>query len=231
MLCKADYAASVKPILPSLPTMPRLRKQLQMMKRLSLLSNTRIVAPGILVWVLPPRLPYGIMRFTYYWMGKEFLMARREPEDQKLVALRSSRNLNARPERVTDAGFLASPFFDARDLLQVKYEMIRRVQVDGIPVSHAAAAFGFSRPSYYQAAEAVEAEGLAGLLAERPGPRRAHKLTDEVIAFVLEQLAAGAAERPRELVDEIEARFGVRAHARSIERAVMRSSASKRGKR
>lgn len=159
------------------------------------------------------------------------LMPKNVPEDQKLVALRSYRNLNVRPERVVDEAFLASPFFDARDLLQVKYEMIRRVQVDGIPVSHAAAAFGFSRPSYYQAAAALEAEGLVGLLAERPGPRRAHKLTDEIVDFILEQLASGAAERPRELADAIEARYGVRAHARSIERAVMRSSASKRSDR
>lgn len=154
---------------------------------------------------------------------------RRSVEDPKVAVLRSQRNLNARPERVVDEAFLASPFFDARDLLQVKYEMIRRVQVDAAPVSRAALAFGFSRPSYYQAAAAFEAEGLVGLLAQRPGPRRAHKLTNEIVEFVLAQLAAGAAERPRELVGAIEARYGVRAHARSIERAVMRSSASKRG--
>lgn len=158
-------------------------------------------------------------------------MSMKVPEDQKLVALRAYRNLNVRPERVTDDSFLASPFFDSRDLLQVKYEMIRRVQVDGIPVSHAAAAFGFSRPSYYQAAAALEAEGLVGLLPERPGPRRAHKLSDEIVEFILEQLAAGSAERPRELAEVIEARYGVRAHARSIERAVVRFSASKSGDR
>ena len=158
-------------------------------------------------------------------------MSGRAGEDPKVLALRAARCLNARPERVVDAAFSASPFFDARDLLQVKYEMIRRVQVDGVPVSHAAAAFGFSRPSYYQAAGALEAAGLAGLLPERPGPKRAHKLTDEVIAFVVEQIEAGAAKRPRELLEQIEVRFGVRAHARSVERAVMRSHASKRGER
>ena len=61
--------------------------------------------------------------------------------------------------------------------------MVRRVRVDGEPVSRSAAAFGFSRPSFYQAAAAVDADGLAGLVPARPGPRRAHKLTDEVVAF------------------------------------------------
>jgi len=158
-------------------------------------------------------------------------MARRAPEDPKVAALARERSLNARPERVVDAAFVASPFFDARDLVQVKYELVRRVQVDGMSVTRAVEAFGFSRPSYYAAAEALEREGLAGLLAERPGPRRAHKLDEEVIAFVLEQLALGAAARPRELVAAIESRFGVRVHARSIERAVMRAVAPKTGSR
>ena len=48
----------------------------------------------------------------------------------------------------------------------------------------AAAAFGFSRPSYYEAAAAVDRDGLGGLVPAKPGPRRAHKLTDEVIAYV-----------------------------------------------
>ena len=154
-------------------------------------------------------------------------MARRALEDPKIAALARERSLNPRPERVVDAAFVASPFFDARDLVQVKYELVRRVQVDGVSVTRAAGAFGFSRPSYYSAASALEREGLAGLLAERPGPRRSHKLDEEVVAFVLEQLAAGAAARPRELVAAIEARFGMRVHARSIERAVMRATAPK----
>ena len=158
-------------------------------------------------------------------------MAREAREDPKVVALKAARCLNARPERVVDQGFLASPFFDARDLLQVKYEMIRRVQVDGLPVSHAAEAFGFSRPAYYQAAGALEAAGLVGLLPRRPGPKHASKLTEEVVEFVLQRLATGAASRPRELIDEIQARFGIKAHARSVERAVMRARAPKSGQR
>ena len=70
-------------------------------------------------------------------------------------ALRESRCLNPRPEQVTDEAFLAEEFFDARDTVQVKYEIVRRVTVDGAPVTAAAAAFGYSRPSYYQAAAAL----------------------------------------------------------------------------
>src|SRR6478672_4805609 len=103
--------------------------------------------------------------------------------DPKIETLRAERTLNPHPEQVVDEAFGGSEFLDARDLVQVKYEMVRRVRVDGQPVSRSAAAFGFSRPSYYEAAAAVDAGGLAALVPARPGPRRAHKLTEEVVAF------------------------------------------------
>ncbi len=72
--------------------------------------------------------------------------------DPKVAALRIMRTLNPHPEAVRDPAFTQSDlFFDPRDLLQVKYEMLRRVLVEGQPVSSTAAAFGFSRPSFYAA--------------------------------------------------------------------------------
>ena len=158
-------------------------------------------------------------------------MARRRDEDPKVEALRAQRSLNPRPEAVTDEEFASSEFLDPRDLVQVKYEMVRRVQLEGAPVTGTAKAFGFSRPSLYDAVAAVEAEGLAGLVPARPGPRRAHKLTDEVVAFVEAQLAGDASLRPRELVEAIEARFAIRVHPRSIERALVRDRHPKSGGR
>ena len=97
-------------------------------------------------------------------------MASGRGEDPKVAALREARALNPRPEAVTDEAFAAGGFLDARDIVQVKYEMVRRVNVDGRPVSEAAASFGFSRPSWYAAAAALDEGGLPGLLRARPGP-------------------------------------------------------------
>jgi transposase len=148
-------------------------------------------------------------------------MARRR-EDPKVEALRAERSLNPRPEAVRDQAFLGSEFLDARDIVQVKYEMVRRVRVDGEPVSHSAAAFGFSRPSFYEAAAAIDTGGLAALVPARPGPRRAHKLNDEVVAFAHAQLEAEPSLRSVDLVTLIEERFGIRVHPRSVERALAR---------
>ncbi len=71
-------------------------------------------------------------------------MARRVG-DGKANELAASRTLNPRPEAVVDEGFRSAEFFDARDLVQVKYEMVRRVEADGLAVSAAAGGFGFSR--------------------------------------------------------------------------------------
>lgn len=153
----------------------------------------------------------------------------RQRQDPKVAALRAERSLNPRPEDVADEAFGASEFFDARDLVQVKYEMVRRVRVDGVPVSRSAAAFGFSRPSFYQAAAAVDAHGLAGLVPARPGPRRAHKLTDEVVEFARRAREDDPALRPADLAGLIAGRFGVSVHPRSVERALARVREPKSG--
>lgn len=147
-------------------------------------------------------------------------MSRRQ--DAKREALRETGALNLRPELVTDPLFLGHEFFDRRDLMQVKYEMLRRVQVDGLSITEAAKAFGFSRPSFYQAQALFAERGLPGLIRRRPGPQQASKLSDEVVAFLEEQLALDALLRAPALAERILERFGFTVHPRSVERALRR---------
>ena len=85
-----------------------------------------------------------------------------------------------------------------------------------------AAAFGLSRPSFYEARTAWQREGLAGLLPKKRGPRRGHKLTPEVVAFLERRRAEDAHVSAASLVREVEQRYGVRVHPRSVERALRR---------
>jgi transposase len=149
----------------------------------------------------------------------------RRIEDPKVAALRETRCLNPHPEAVTDERFISSDFFDPRDLTQVKYEMVRAVREEQMPVTVAAVGFGLSRQSYYQAAAALDEGGLPALVPAKPGPKGGHKLTDEVCAFAEETLAADPSLRAADLVDMIVRAFGVRVHARSIERALARRRA------
>jgi transposase len=142
--------------------------------------------------------------------------------DPKEAALRATRTLNPRPEAVVDEVFIASPFCDPRDLVQVKYEMVRRVRVDRVPVARAARAFGFSRQVYYDAAAALDAGGPAALAPGKPGPKGPRKLTDEVMQRVEEHLVANPSARSVDLAQLVEEEFGARVHPRSVERALAR---------
>jgi transposase len=145
------------------------------------------------------------------------------PRQDKASVLRRHHALNPRPHAVVDAAFASgNPFFDARDVVQVKYEMLRRVREDGAPVSRAAADFGFSRPSYYQTQAAFEAEGLPGLVPQRPGPKRAHKLAEQVMDRLEAALEAEPALNSAQLAQLLEQELGLRVHRRSIERALSR---------
>jgi transposase len=155
-------------------------------------------------------------------------MARRA-RDGKAEELAASRTLNPRPEAVVDQGFRSAEFFDARDLVQVKYEMVRRVEADGVSVGAAAGAFGFSRQSYYSAVRALADEGLAGLVPAKPGPRGASKLTDEVLDHLERLRQADPGLGAAALAAAVAERFGVTVHRRSIERALARREAATRG--
>ena len=161
---------------------------------------------------------YGIIILTHNADRKEVPMAKPQRTDPKEKALRDCGALNTHP--VVDALFSGNDFFDSRDLVQVKYEMLRRVQKEGESVSRAAASFGFSRPSFYKTFGEFHREGVPGLLPRKRGPRRRHKLTAEVLAFV-EGFWTG--EHPMgipALLDKVEKHFGIRVHRRSLERAL-----------
>lgn len=150
-------------------------------------------------------------------------MPPRRPRDAKADALRQRGSLNPRPQAVRDPLFAGGEFFDPRDLVQVKYEMVRRVRVDGQAVSHSAQVFGFSRPAFYHAQSALADGGLPALVPKKPGPRRAHKLSVEVMEFLTQSLSDEPALRARELAERVRARFGRAVHPRSIERAFKRA--------
>lgn len=137
---------------------------------------------------------------------------------QKRETLRRHGTLNPRPETVTHPLFQDSEFFDPEDLLQVKYEMLRQVQIEANSISDSARAFGFSRPSFYQAQSVFQREGIVGLFPRKRGPQRGHKLTDEMMEFIAQQRSQDPSLSPQQLAQAVQKRFQVQVHPRSIER-------------
>ena len=164
----------------------------------------------------------GLTLLSVYVCNKTS-MAKRPPDDPKVAALRAAGALHPRPQSVRDQAFVNDDdFFDSRDRVQVKYEMLRRHRVDGRPVSQVAETFGVSRQAFYVADQAFQEKGIPGLLPRSRGPRRNHKCTEEVLDFV-ERWHAGQDVRGRETPAEaVRRHFGITVHPRSLDRALAR---------
>ena len=145
-----------------------------------------------------------------------------DQKNAKNKALWEHGSLNPSPQKVTDEVFAGNEFFDPCDIVQVKYEMLRRVLVDGRSVTQVASAFGFSRVAFYQIKAVYEEGGLPALIPKRRGPKHAHKLTDTVLGFIDRCRAKDKTLQAPALATMIREQYGFSVHPRSIERALVR---------
>jgi transposase len=142
---------------------------------------------------------------------------------KKADVLLEEGTLNPAPEKVRDPKFRESEFFDPRDAVQVKYEMLRRVSIENASVTEASDEYGVSRPTYYQAKANFDEAGVAGLVPKKRGPRGPHKIQGEVLAFLKTRLVTGEPIRARELANLLRNQFDLVVHPRTIERAVKKT--------
>jgi transposase len=154
----------------------------------------------------------------------------RQPKrsDPKAEALVQEGTLNPSPEKVSDPKFRAGEFFDPRDVVQVKYELLRRVSVENVSVTDAAVEYGVSRPTYYQAKANFDDAGVGGLVPKKRGPRGPHKLQGEILTFVEKHHTPGEPIRARELAELVREKFSIDVHPRTIERALRRKKKTPR---
>lgn len=150
-------------------------------------------------------------------------MKSNEKTDQdKVASLRNSGTLNRSPKVVKDTIFQNNHFFDAKDIVQVKYELLRQVQTDGVSVAEAAKNFGVSRLSYYRILAVFNEGGLQGLVPKKRGPKEAHKLNIEVLKYINEKMQENPSITISELKMAIEKKFNLSLHPRTIERALVK---------
>jgi len=210
---KSNYAARVKPIMPH--SAERRRNICQLSAYLSTSSGrTGLDA-------------HHIEAYLYLQSVRDPGMPTPPRRDPKSQALARDGALNPHPEAVRDPLFTSNPFFDPKDLVQVRYEMVRRHDAEGMSISDAATSFGVSRPTFYKAQSAVAASGLAGLVPRPRGPKGGHKISAEVVDFVTNLQAEQPDLSTPQCVAAVDARFGVKVHRRSLERAMARKKKSR----
>jgi transposase len=138
--------------------------------------------------------------------------------DPKAYFLAQRGALHPHPQRVQDALFRGCTFFDPRDLVQVRYEMVRRFRVNGHPASAVARSFGVSRQSLYALARAFQGRGLPGLFPGKRGPKAPSKCPDVVLAFVQARLDESPGLTSDELLHDVRQRLGLHLHRRTLQR-------------
>ena len=148
------------------------------------------------------------------------MSAKSDSKQAKVRALIEEGTLNLAPEKVQDPKFRDGEFFDPHDIVQVKYEMLRRVSVENASVTSATEEYGVSRPTYYQTRASFEEAGIAGLVPRKRGPQGPHKVRGAVLAFIQEKRMDGEPIRARQLAEQIRKKFDLDIHPRTIERAV-----------
>lgn len=117
---------------------------------------------------------------------------------------------------------MQDPLFDPRDLVQVKYDMLRFVRKAGVSVSESARRFGVTRPTWYKANRADNRHWC------RPGPRRPRKLTDRIVATLRTSNAAWPELRSRDFIELVQREFGLSVHRRTIVRALAQENTATR---
>jgi transposase len=157
-------------------------------------------------------------------------MKSKQPKNEKLKRLAEKGSLNLKPEQVNDDLFLQHEFFDPCDLMQVKYEMVRRVQSDDWRVSDAAKSFGFSRVSFYQIQKSIEKQGLSGIMPQKRGPKGAHKLSEEVLVFIEDKLNEADQLKASTLAELIQETFGFSIHVRSVEKVLQQRKKNRKNR-
>lgn len=111
-------------------------------------------------------------------------------------------------------------FFDKNDIVQTRYEMLRSVKKDGYSINIASEMFGVSRISFYKTNKSFEEKGIIGLLPIKKGPKSPHKLTDEVLNFIINEKELETDIKSDDLAEKVKKVFDLKIHPRTIEKTL-----------
>ena len=146
----------------------------------------------------------------------------------KRKAQQEHRAWNPHPENVMAPLFGSDPFFDPEDKAQVKYEMLRRREIETAPLEVTCNEFGFTRESYRHLLERFRSEGMGGLFEHKRGRRTPLKTNDEVRRLLRIAHQEDPALSPEELARHCEQETGVALSRRTIYRVLADETGSKK---
>jgi transposase len=106
------------------------------------------------------------------------------------------------------------------DAVRVAAEIFNDLLRRGDSVVDVCRRFGITRQSFYTLQEKLLRQGTAGLLPRKPGPRGPSKLTEELLAFINQQVQQDQNVSIMSIINDVQVNFGVSLHRRTIEKLV-----------
>jgi len=143
---------------------------------------------------------------------------------KKEAVLKENGSFNEGYQDVIASIFQESLFFDPRDIVQVKYEMLRSASNDKKTISEIVKEYGFSRVSFYRNQTLFETGGLEALVPKKPGPKGAHKFQTEGKEFVVNYLKKKPNATAVEIARQMEASIGLKVHPQTIIRFIQKKT-------
>lgn len=125
---------------------------------------------------------------------------------------------NKNYEKVKNKKFLSDPFYDPKDAVQVKYEMLKDAADGSQAVAKIADEFGFSRASFYKIKNAFDSKGLSALVPEKTGPRKPYKLIEFYQDYIDNYIAENPKASSNEIAINLKKDMGIDINKRTIER-------------
>lgn len=147
----------------------------------------------------------------------------------EIIFLQRARCLHPAPERVHDERFQEEGgFFDPKDIVQVKYELLRSCEVEDGDVASACMRFGFSRTTYYKVYEAFLHGGIPSLMGRPRGRPQPIKLNEIVLGYLIAEKAKNPKLAASEMVAHVLRRYNVQISKRMIQHVWQHYGVSKK---
>jgi transposase len=145
----------------------------------------------------------------------------------KRAFLEAAGALHPHPERVRAGPFLSHRFFDPRDKVQVKYEMVRAHAVEREPIARVARTFGVTRETVYATSRRLARRGLLGLADQKRGRKGPVKVTPAIRDFAVSAKRRDPTLASQTLAEQIATEFGVIVHRKTVERLLAAGAGKK----
>ena len=143
--------------------------------------------------------------------------------------LQRARCLHLAPEKVHDLRFREEGgFFDPKDIVQVKYELLRSCIVEGSDVASTCVRFGFSRTTYYKVYEAFMKGGIPYLMGRSRGRPQPIKLNELVLGYLIAEKGKNPKLSASEMVPHVMNRYEVQISVRMIQHVWQHYGVSKK---